>query len=214
MGYAAFTLTELLACPFCRELFPPGEVQVCPTCGLPLTPMSKLPASYEASLEDDWPEEPEWEDLGWGFVRRGRGALMAAAIVGTALFFAPWVHVTAPEIVTLTGFELARTLGWIWGCLVSWLMLLATVVSRRSVAKMRGARVAAALFSALPLVTMVVLLLTPPTSSLVPIRFEYAWPFYATGALGAVALGFALRFGGSMRDLPSRQGSSRGQTLH
>lgn len=214
MGYAAFSLRDLLACPFCRELFQPGEAEVCPTCGLPLTPMSRLPASYEAKLEEDWPEEPEWETLAWSFAGRGRGALVASALAGTALFFAPWVYVTAPETLALSGFDLARTLGWIWGCLVSWLMLVATAASRRSVAQMRGARVAAALFCAVPLVTIVVLVLTPPGGGLVPVRFEYAWPFYATGIIAAVGLAFALRFGGGVKDLPSPRGRSQGETLH
>lgn len=214
MGYALSTLTDLLACPFCRELFPPGEAKVCPTCGLPLLPMSKLPASYEAKLEEDWPERPEWETQRWTFWRRGRGALALVGLVGVGLFLAPWVHVSAPEIVVLSGVDMARTLGWIWGCPIAWLMLTVTALSRRSIAKMRGARVAAALFSALPLITIGVLLLTPPTGGLVPVRFTYAWPFYASAVLAALALPFALRFGGSIRDLPLSRGSSAGETLH
>ena len=214
MRYAALTLSDLLACPFCRELFQPGEAKVCPTCGLPLTPMSKLPPSYEVKQEQDWPEKPEWEPLPWWYARRGRGVLVAAGIAGAAFFFAPWVHVTSPEFLTLSGFELARTLGWIWGCLIAWLMLVATVISRRSVATMRGARVAAALFCALPLVTIGVLVLTPPGGGLVPVRFEYAWPFYITALLGIVSLPFAIRFGGSLQDLSTTRGSSDGQTLH
>jgi len=89
MGYAALTLDELLACPFCREIFPKGERDVCPTCGLPLSPMSKLPPSYEAQLEDDLPEEPEWEPQRWWFAGRGRGVLVAAGLLGIGLFFAP-----------------------------------------------------------------------------------------------------------------------------
>lgn len=214
MRYAALTLSDLLACPFCRELFQPGEAKVCPTCGLPLAPMSKLPPSYEAKLEEDWPEKPEWEPQPWWFARRGRGVLVTAGVVGTALFFAPWVHVSTPETVSLSGFDLARTLGWIWACLVAWLMLVATAASRRSVATMRGARVAAGLFCALPLVTVVVLALTPPGGGLVPVRFEYAWPFYATAIVAVVSLPFAIHFGGNTRDLPARRGSSAGQTLH
>lgn len=214
MGYAALALSDLLACPFCRELYQPGEAKVCPTCGLSLTPMSKLPLSYEAQLEEPWPEKPEWETLPWAYWRRGRGALVVAGLLGVALFFVPWIHVTAPEVATYTGFDLARALGWIWGCLVAWVMLVATAASRRSVAKMRGARVAAALFCAVPVVTVIVIALTPPSSGVVPVRFTYVWPFYASAVLGALALGFAVRLGGSLSDLPVPRGGSHGETLH
>jgi hypothetical protein len=93
-------------------------------------------------------------------------------------------------------------------------MLVATAASRRSVAKMRGARVAAVLFCAMPLVTIGVLLLTPPSSGLVPVRFVYAWPFYATALMALVGLPFGIWFGGSLRDLPAPHGVSHGETLH
>ena len=214
MSYAALSLSDLIACPFCRELYRPGEATVCPTCGLDLEPMSKLPPSYEATLEDDWPEKPEWETLPVTFWRRGRGPLVVAGALGVVLFFTPWVHVQVPEIATLSGFDIARTLGWVWGCLVAWVTLVATVTSRRSVAKMRGARVVTALFCAIPLVTIVVLILTPPGGGLVPVRFTYAVGFYATLAVAAVALPFALRFGGRIDDLPLTRGRSAGETLH
>jgi len=214
LGYALPVLSDLLACPFCRELYPPGEAKVCPTCGLPLAPMSTLPLSYEAKLEEEWLEKPEWVTLGWSFWRRGRGALVLVGFLGFGLFFAPWVQVTSPEIVTLSGVDMARALGWIWACPVAWAMLVATAASRRSVAKMRGARVAAVLFCAMPLVTIGVLLLTPPSSGLVPVRFVYAWPFYATALMALVGLPFGIWFGGSLRDLPAPHGVSHGETLH
>jgi magnesium-transporting ATPase (P-type) len=176
--------------------------------------MSRLPPSYEATQEDDWPEKPEWETLPVLFWRRGRGPLVAAGALGVVLFFVPWVHVQVPEVVTLSGFDIARTLGWVWACLVAWVTLVATAASRRSVAKMRGARVAAGLFCAIPLVTVVVLALTPPGGGLVPVRFTYAMGFYGTLAVAALGLSFALRFGGRLDDLPLTQGRSAGETLH
>ena len=47
-----------------------------------------------------------------------------------------------------------------------------------------------------------------------PIRFEYAWAFYATLAAAVIAMPFALRFGGSLTDLPMPKGASHGETLH
>lgn len=169
--------------------------------------MSKLPLSYEAKLEEEWVEKPEWVTLEWTFWRRGRGVLAASGLGGLGLFFGPWVDVTAPEIVTVSGLEMAQILGWMWACPIAWLMLVATALSRRSVAKMRGARVAAALFCGLPLVTILVLSLTPPLGGLVPVRFQYGWAFHGTWLVGLVALPFALWFGGGLKDLPVRNGS-------
>ncbi len=202
VSYTAGVLSDLLACPFCRELFSKEETRTCPTCGLPLSPMSKLPLSYEAYLEEEWLEKPEWITLGWTYWRRGRGVLMGIGIAGFILFFLPWVKVISPESLTLSGTDLARALPWIWACPVAWLMLVTTAVSRRSVAKMRGARVATALFCAVPVVTIVVLILTPPTSRWIPIRFDYSWWMYATGLLGAMGLPFSVLFGGKLNNLP------------
>jgi hypothetical protein len=208
---------KLVACPFCREMFGAGEAQVCPSCGLPLAPVAKLPASYEAQLETEWPEKPEWEPLPWTYWRRGRAALTGFALAGAVAFFLPWIHQTAPDLVTLSGFDIARRVGWIWACLVSWGMLLPTVLSRRSVATMRGARAATGLFVGIPAVSALVLLLRPPRPP-ANIHFPFAIHFglglYATLALAIVALPFAVRFGGRLDDLPvtrmaARQNGSR-----
>ncbi|MCU0690587.1 MAG: hypothetical protein MUF54_04230 [Polyangiaceae bacterium] len=214
MRYASMTLSELLSCPFCRELYSAAEAKACPTCGLPLAPMSKLPPSHEATLEEDWPREPEWEPLPLLYWRRGRGALVLFAAVGVACFFMPWVNVTVPEITSFSGVDIARVLGWVWGCPVAWLSLVPTVLSRRSVAKMRGARVIASLLSAVPLVTTVVLLLTPPGGGAVPVRFTYDYGFYATLLVSALALPFAIRLGGRLDDLPMPRGMSKPDSLH
>lgn len=169
--------------------------------------MSKLPLSYEAKLEEEWVEKPEWVTLEWTYWRRGRGALAGLGLAGLGLFFGPWVDVKAPEIVAISGMEMAQVLGWMWACPIAWVMLVATALSRRSVAKMRGARVAAALFCGLPLVTLLVLWLTPPSGGLVPVRFQYAWAYWGTWFVSVVAVPFALRFGGGLKDLPMRSGS-------
>lgn len=207
-------VSKLLACPFCRELFAAGEQRSCPTCGLELENLTKLAPSYEAQLEDDWPEKPEWEVLPAGYWRRGRGALVVLGTLGAVLFFVPWVHVTVPEVSSLSGYDIARALGWAWGPLVSWIMLIATGLSRRSVAKMRGARVAAGFFCAIPLVTAAVMLLAPPRGGLVPVRFDYALGFWLTAATAVVAMPWAVRFGGRLDDLPMPRGTSRGEMLN
>jgi magnesium-transporting ATPase (P-type) len=215
MRYAGSVLGDLIACPFCREMFTADEAGKCPTCGLELAPVSKLPASYEVGMEDAAPVDPDQETLPWWTWRRGRGALVLLGVAGAICFFVPWVHVRTPEIATLSGFDIARVLGWVWGCLVAWLTLIPTALSRRSIGKMRGARLAAAFFAAVPLVTTAVLMLRPPRgTTLVPVRFEYEAGIYATMALAVGGLVVALRFGGRSRAGLPRQSSADAELLH
>jgi hypothetical protein len=205
----------LLACPFCRELFQPGERVSCPVCGVKLTNLEKLPASAHALHEDGLAHEPEWEPLPLTYLRRGRAALALYAVAGLVAFFAPWVHVTMPAIETYSGFELARRLGWVWGAAVGWFVLVPTVLTRRSIMHMRGARVAASFLAAVPGVTAGILLARPPHGSHgVPLHFSFEWGLYATLALSAAALGSALFFGGRVDDIAVRRGSSAGQVMH
>jgi hypothetical protein len=206
---------SLLACPFCREMFPRKEQGPCPVCGVPLVALEKLPPSHEALSEDGIPPEPEWEPLPVTFWRRGRGALALLAAAGLVAFFAPWVRETMPDIVTYSGFALARRLGWAWGAAVGWFVLLPVVLSRRSVMKMRGARVAASFLSAVPGLTAALLLARPPHGShAVPLRFAFAWGLYGTLGLSLLALGFALFFGGRVDDIAVGRGTSAGQVVH
>ncbi|HEY6461712.1 MAG TPA: hypothetical protein VIY73_16205, partial [Polyangiaceae bacterium] len=130
-------------------------------------------------------------------------------------FFLPWVRLTMPDVVSLTGFDLARRLGWAWGAGVAWFVLLPTVATRRSVMKMRGARVAASFLAAIPGITAVILVARPPHGSHgVPVHFTWGEGVVATLVLSAVAVGFALFFGGRVDDLPLRRGTSAGQVVH
>ncbi len=206
---------SLLACPFCREMFPRKEQGPCPVCGVPLVALEKLPPSQEALNEDGIPHEPEWEPLPVTFLRRGRGALALLAVAGLIAFFTPWVHETMPDIATYSGFALARRLGWAWGAGVGWFVLLPVVLSRRSVMQMRGARVAASFLAAVPGLTAALLLVRPPHGSHgVPLRFAFAWGLYGTLGLSLLALGFALFFGGRVDDIAVRRGTSAGQVVH
>jgi hypothetical protein len=206
---------SLLACPFCREMFELGESKACPVCGMSLVAFEKLPISDEALSEDGVARQPEWESLPLTYLRRGRGVLALLAVAGLVTFFLPWVHVTMPDIVSLTGFVLARRLGWAWGAGVGWFVLLPTVLSRRSVMKMRGARVAASFLAAVPGVTVAILLARPPHAPHgVPLQFTWEPGLFATLALSLVAVPFALFFGGRLDDIPVRRGTSAGQVVH
>jgi len=203
----------IVACPFCRDLFEEGEASRCALCGVALVPFEKLPSSSEAT-EDGVPLAPEHEALPFGYLGRGRGALGILGVVGLFLFFCTWIHVTLPDDVDLSGFALARRLGWAWGAGVGWMVLVPTVWSRRTVMQMRGARVAAAFLSAVPAVTIAVLLARPPYSTIVPLRFAYAWALWASLAASLVATAIAFRFGGRVDDLRVARGSSAGQAVH
>jgi hypothetical protein len=121
---------------------------------------------------------------------------------------------TLPQTQTFTGFDLARRLGWSWGGAVAWVVLVPTVLSRRSIAQLRGARVAATFLSAVPALTVALLLARPPHSALVPVRFNWGWPMYATFAVSLASAIVSLRLGGRVDDLAVTRGTSAGQTLH
>ncbi len=208
-------VVALLACPFCREMFERGESPNCPVCGVPLVAFEKLPISDEALSEDGVVRQPEWEPLPFAYLRRSRGALAVLAIAGLVAFFQPWVDLTMPDVVSYSGFELARRLGWAWGAGVAWFVLLPMVVTRRSIMKMRGARVAASFLAAVPGLTAALLLARPQHGGHgVPLHFTWGWGLYTTLALSVVALPFAFLFGGRVDDIALARGTSAGQVVH
>jgi hypothetical protein len=207
---------EIFACPFCRQLFTRGEVRVCPECDLKVKPLAELPPSHEAELID--PNDttpPEDEVKSWLYSGRGRGGLTLVAAVGVAVFFAPWLHESAPEIRTWSGFEFSRQLGWIWAGGLGWFTMLPLVVSRRTIRQMRGARVAVAFLAAMVLLTVATRMAIAPTPHpLIPLRYHWGWGMYAAGFLSVLAIAMATRFGGSTTDMETKQQRPRDETLH
>lgn len=205
----------LLACPFCHEMFERGEHRTCPVCGVSLVPFGKVTPSGSEASEDGVPPRPEHEPLPAAHLGRGRGLLVGLSLVGLVAFFMPWVHVTLPDITTYSGFALARRLGWAWGAGIAWFVLLPTVVTRRTIMEMRGARVAASFLSAFPGLTVGILLARPPHGSHgVPLRFTFGAGLYVTLALSVVAVLVAFMFGGRVDDIRVRRGTSEGQAVH
>ncbi len=205
----------LLACPFCRELFQEGERAKCPVCGVALVAFEKLGPSHEVQSEDGLPVEPEHELLPARYLGRGRGLLVALGLAGLVAFFLPWVELTMPDVLALSGFALAQRLGWAWGAGVAWFILVPTVLSRRSIFQLRGARVAAAFLAAVPGTTVAVLLARPPHGAHgVPVHFTFGAGLYATLGLSIAALGAAMLLGGRADDIRVRRGSSAGQLVH
>ena len=200
----------LVGCPFCRELFTEGEAEACPVCGMPLSPVGKLPMSYEArvALAAELAEvPPEDRTVPWTYWRRQRGALLVIAIAGLTVFFAPWVELHRPDEIILSGFDLARARGtWFFGAAIGWFVMIPLVVTRRTVYKMRGVRIITAMFAALSVVESSELLLRPPHGSrFVPLSFDWGWGLYATLALGIVGMICGARFGGRVDDIDARE---------
>jgi hypothetical protein len=186
---------------------------------LALTDLAKVPLSHDAQAEEDdfgIPIQPHLEQLPWYELRRGRGMLLIGAILGFFAFFSPWVNMTSPEIRLLSGADLARRSGWVWGAGVAWFVLFPMMMSRRSIDQMRGARVAAAFLSFVPVITTSILWLLPPHARYVPIRFVWGWGLYASWGLGLVATLVSIRLGGRIDDIRVSRGSLAGRapTLH
>ncbi len=209
-------MRTLVACPFCREMFEPGEAKLCPECGVKLARLEDLPKTevYADELEEETP--PDEEILPWTYLGRGRGALIAVAIAGIGAFFLPWADLLSPERRVLSGADFASFLGWMWAPMVAWMVLIPLVLSRRSVFKMRGARVAVAFLCAMVVMTVAVRLVFPPRgTTLDPINLEWRAGAWLTLALGLGGLGLAARFGGRLDELSTRAvRRPDSQTLH
>jgi hypothetical protein len=192
----AHPVMGLVACPFCREMFQRGEAKECPVCGMNLIAFEKLPPSRETHDELGLPKDPNYDPLPWTYLGRMRGALAVVGLVGLLLFFAPWVHQTLPTDYELSGFWLARRLGWLWGAGVGWLVLVPTVLSRRTIAQLRGARVAAAFLSATSFVSCSILLLRPPHSAHYKPHFSFEPAFFLMMVVSVVGVALSLWLGG------------------
>ncbi len=200
-------MSALLACPFCREVVATDKARTCGECGVLLVPLESLPPHFDPA-DDDGSDKaadpPQDVELPLTFLGRGRGALIVICVLGFAAFFAPWCHERAPELATWTGYQFAAgPLTWLWGGAVGWFVMFPLVLTRRSVTKMRGARVICAAFAAMTTIEAGVLLLLsrPDPESLVPIAFAWAWGLYASLALSVAGVIVAVRFGGRLDDL-------------
>lgn len=197
-------------------MFDAGETESCPDCGLALKELTKLPPSYDAALE--YPEEPippHMETLPWTYLGRNRGLLLALSMAGLASFFAPWIRETAPDLQTLSGYGLAQLRGYFFAPAVAYFVMIPLVITRRSIYKMRGARVAVAFLAGIVLTTVGIRLgFTPKSTALRPVHVEWAWGLYVTGLCALGALAAALGFGGRLDDLPTMKARRGDETLH
>jgi hypothetical protein len=232
LGYSG-VMAALRACTFCRKLYTTGEASACPDCDVALVDMSQLPPSLDA-LEDEAEQGqltfPENLPLPTTYMGRGRGALLALSALGLFAFFLPWVELTAPESVVYSAFDLARgRAGFLWGGATAWLVMVPLVITRRTIARMRGVRIVTVMFAAMTLTEALMLWLMPPHRGITPLELHFRYGLFVSAAISVVGMAVAARFGGSLDNLPkflldTREApaiiargateSSDGQTLH
>lgn len=216
-----YRVAQIFACPFCREMWSDDEgVSLCPDCGVDLVQLHELPPSAETILEreaevEQVPEEFRQRhlfDLG-----RGRGLLVLFAVLGLFGFFQPWFVLRKPDELVLSGFRIARHFaGWVWAGAVGWFILIPLVLTRRTIASMRGVRAVCALFASLSAGEILVLANVSPTSKVhVPIEFGWAWGLFFSATMSILGTIVALGFGGAMpqrKELKSDDGTIASST--
>jgi hypothetical protein len=228
-----YPMAALQACPFCRKLFTTGEARACPDCDVALVGMNQLPPSLDA-LEDEAEQGqvtfPEDQLLPTTYMGRGRGALIALSLAGLGAFFLPWVELTMPEAAVYSAYDLARgRAGWLWGGATAWLVMIPLVLTRRTIARMRGVRVVTVLFAAMTFTEALMLWLLPPRRGVAPLELHFRYGLFLSAAISLLGVAVAARFGGSLDNLPkflldtrapgapadaSAHETSDGQTLH
>jgi hypothetical protein len=205
LGYSG-AMAALQACPFCRKLFTAGEASHCPDCDVALVGMNQLPPSLDALEEEAEQGQltlPEDQPIPMSYMGRGRGALIALSVAGIVAFFLPWVELTSPEAVVYSAFDLARgRAGFLWGGMTAWLVLIPLVLTRRTIARMRGVRIVTIMFAAMTFTECLMLWLLPPRRGITPLELHFRYGLFVSGAISLLGMAVAARFGGSLDNLP------------
>jgi hypothetical protein len=140
--------TRILFCPFCRECFE-GETR-CPEHDLALVPFEQLPKTVE-DLAAELPRDDE--DVQPFDFRFGRGVVAAGAVLFLVSFALTFVAIDVQGSATgFTGFEAASGRAPnLWTVPFVGVLLIAILARRRSLAKMRSARLSILLLGLAPL---------------------------------------------------------------
>jgi hypothetical protein len=225
-------VSGLLCCPFCRDLYTKDDaIERCPDCGVDLVPFYEVAPSPESRLEQDALLEqtpPEWRRLAFWDFRRGRGLLPLLALLGLISYALPWFSQSLPETRVLTGYQLARQhVGWLWGGAIGWFILIPLVVSRRSIAAMRGVRMIAAVFASLTATEVLVFVnITSSRQNQVAVQFAWEWGIWISCFVSALGTCIAAMLGGPIPQtndpelftpaplLHKRRQARKGRTLH
>jgi hypothetical protein len=198
-------------------------VHRCPECGVDLLALHELPASAESRLEREAEAEripEEFRKRGLFDPGRGRGLLVALAVLGLFGFFQPWFVLRKPDEVVLSGYLIARHFaGWVWAGAVGWFMLIPLIITRRSIASMRGVRAVCVFFAALTAGEILVLANVSPTSKVhVPIEFGWMWGLFFSATVSIFGTIVALGFGGALPRRTEQAGTPpqhpKYETLH
>lgn len=139
---------RILFCPFCRECFE-GEAR-CPEHDLALVAFEDLPRTIE-DLASEIPRDDE--DISAFDHRFGRGFVVAGAVLFLISFAMTFVDIAVQGDRTgFSGFEAASGRAPnLWTVPFVGALLIAILARRRSLAKMRGARLSVMLLGLAPL---------------------------------------------------------------
>src|SRR6185295_935964 len=138
---------------------------------------------------------PENLPLPVTYMGRGRGVLLALSALGLFAFFLPWVELTTPESVVYSAFDLARgRAGFLWGGATAWLVMIPLVITRRTIARMRGVRIVTAMFAAMTFTEALMLWLLPPHRGKAPLELHFRYGLFLSGALSLAGVAVAVRF--------------------
>lgn len=170
-------------------------------CALPLTAVHKLPRADGFDPTDlDAPVAEDDQRVPLLSPARGRGALALAGTAGIVFFFLPWIDLTFPMTMQLSGFDLSQKLGWTWAVPAAWFVMIPTVLSRRTVRKMQSARVAVGMLALFPGLSAALFWARPPRGAYgLHLQYSYGWPLYGTMLLSVVSVVLAAFFGLSLQ---------------
>ncbi len=196
-------MSSLRACPFCRELYDEIETERCQVCGVLVRPLHELPPSFEKRQRavDVWSQtHPGDRPLPWRDMSSGRGLVLAACVLGLGSFVSPWISLSQPDELLLSGLDLASKRGyWFSAGALGWFINIPLLLSRRTINQLRGIRVGAALFASLTACQGALLFALAPTSELVVIDYHWAWGFYASIIVSLAGTAAAFRLGSDTR---------------
>jgi hypothetical protein len=133
--------TAILFCPFCRECF--EGLTHCPDHDLALVSFEALPKTKEETSPLGEHDVLPATDL-----RFGRGVAALGAITVLVGFLLPLGYLVGTEIIEITPYWIAAARRpSMWGVPIVALFVLVILVQRRTIARMRGARIVIVLLS-------------------------------------------------------------------